>query len=305
MAHGEPGGKYCPEPRPDVVNRPLLMSISTPLRSKAASAERLIVEATRPPTAIAGESSYWGAGCLGLDTPHARGDRFRDGKVVQMTPDADKSVDFAWDRGRRGQTNRTGTRNAGTSGQFRSSWEDTGCVGTQPAFLCPRFPTMSSEYGGPTGGGATGSRTPAASVDDTPPPRWWLQGCGDAPVYEPDEVWAGPDHAKPAIVRPNRVKLRFEEATFDSDCVMPRQSSRNLVSSRPFDVLPVDAVDANARRKEDCCWIPLGKKDRNCAEDASLLVSECLDPKRTTPPQSPTSSPGKNFRSDRRQANLV
>jgi hypothetical protein len=178
-------------------------------------------------------------------------------------------------------------RGVGIAGPPRSTWEDsTGwfCPTDAPVPLAPQrlqpFPCVNAP--------SSSSWCKHRGGTDTPPPRWWLQGCNEATIDEPEAVWAGPEDANPFKVRGGVSRLDMDKMSAVAH--RPFQLTQRHAAQVPFSDLP---VASEHERPSDCCWIPLGdsrsKRGRECCiADAAHMLDDCWeDTKRTTPPQTP------------------
>jgi len=131
---------------------------------------------------------------------------------------------------------------------------------------------------------------------DSSAPKWWLQGCRDIEIVEPDALWVGPEESLPfwrhdtdlRAVGSDRLDLRF--SAFEDEVYFSEHQA--IVKGNDH------------RRREDCCWVRLGKsrnlsdaaigghipirKERSCSDYSSNLVDECLHPDTNSPCQTPT-----------------
>jgi hypothetical protein len=267
----------CPGP-PGFVNdgSAHFMSIATPSRSKADLHQRthLLESPYQNPT----------AGCFSWEDPprsRCRPEHKRSDIEIQMSPRASASVDM-W--GSPGAPPRTSTspsraggpkrRSGGQAGSFAGPARHAAGFWGEDSWICPGPPPSSSVPHLP-GGGAS-----------TPPPRWWLQGCREATLQEPEAVWAGPPDLAP---EGRRNSLRAPGGLSEVN-VTPQLMRRNPKFGRHREQVYLGQTDDGERDRE-CCLGGGGssKRDRErcCYEDASILVNECLDPKTHTPPQSP------------------
>jgi hypothetical protein len=131
------------------------------------------------------------------------------------------------------------------------------------------------------------------------PPRWLPQGCGEAPVAEPETTYSGPagrrqkrlgfdeeapSSAWPVFHEPTRpvaeLMRHFESEPLKRGAGM--QLPAPMPTQPPTRRVPEATFANRGRQEEDCCWMRLGKKDRMCG-DASRLLDDCLDPERTPP----------------------
>lgn len=111
------------------------------------------------------------------------------------------------------------------------------------------------------------------SRPSTPPPTWWLPGCGETPVAEPELVWGGPEESTPSRFRRPPADIGFD----------PTSAGRGRQAHE----------SAGAAMGSDCC-LPAGRHgddegtERGCATEIARGINECLEP---TDLKSPLTSP--------------
>lgn len=134
---------------------------------------------------------------------------------------------------------------------------------------------------------------------DTPPPTWWLPGCGETPVAEPDLVWAGPEEATPSRFRPERKR---------SDSADGRRRDA-LAAGGP--VAQERQAPQGGGRDSNCC-MPSRRRpgdedggERGCGDGIAKGISECLDPVELRSPDASPRAAGRREAAPGRRRPLV